>query len=181
MNTLPKTKIVKEIVTDIDKCTGCRACEMACSAFHSNPRYSSINPAKSRIRVVSNELNDEYVPIRAGQHTITECDGHHVMVLDGKTYSECSFCRASCPSRDYFIEPDSGLPLKCDMCECVPALDQPWCVAVCGEGALTYEAREVVREESAGAQMEIAIDKMAHQYGTKAILEALSEIAKRKK
>lgn len=181
MNTLSKTRIVKEIVTDIDKCTGCRACEMACSAFHSNPKYSSINPAKSRIRVVSNELNDEYVPIRAGQHTVTECDGHHFMVLDGKTYSECSFCRASCPSRDFFIEPDSGLPLKCDMCESVPPLDQPWCVAVCGDGALTYEEREVVREEPDGTQMEIALDKMAHRYGTKAILDALNELAKSKK
>ena len=49
------TKIVKEIKVDIDKCTGCRACEMACSAFHAKPKYSSINPARARIRVVIDE------------------------------------------------------------------------------------------------------------------------------
>ena len=63
------TKTVKEIIADIDKCTGCRACEMACSAFHAKPRYSSINPARSRIRVVTDEINDEYVPVRAGNFT----------------------------------------------------------------------------------------------------------------
>ena len=178
--TVPKTRVIKEIVTDVDKCTGCRACEMACSAFHANPQFSSINPAKSRIRVVSNELNDEYVPIRAGQHTLTECDGHHIMVLDGKQYSECSFCRASCPSRDFFIEPDSGLPLKCDMCESTPPLDQPWCVKVCGEGALTYVEREVERDEPDLSQMEAGIEALAHKHGTKAILAALEELAKRK-
>ena len=51
MNTVQKTKIVKEIRVEIDKCTGCRACELACSAFHAKPKYSSINPARARIRV----------------------------------------------------------------------------------------------------------------------------------
>jgi len=173
-------RTIKEIVTDVNKCTGCRACEMACSAFHANPQFSSINPAKSRIRVVSNELNDEYVPIRAGNYTTSECDGRHVYTLDGKTYSECSFCRASCPSRDFFIEPDSGLPLKCDMCESTPPLAQPWCVTVCGEGALTYVEREIDREAPDLAQMESALGKLAHQYGTKAIVAALNDLAKRK-
>ena len=59
------TRTVKEIRIDIEKCTGCRACEMACSAFHARPRYSSVNPARSRIRVVTDEINDEYVPVRA--------------------------------------------------------------------------------------------------------------------
>ena len=112
----PAMKIEQEILIDVDKCTGCRACEMACSAFHSLPKFSSINPAKARIRVVSDEIRDEYVPVFAGNHTKSGCDGRHVYTLEGKTYSECSFCRASCPTRDFFIEPDSGLPLKCDMC-----------------------------------------------------------------
>ena len=67
------TKTVKEIRIDVAKCTGCRACEMACSAFHAKPRYSSVNLARSRIRVVADEVNDEYVPVRAGNFTRTEC------------------------------------------------------------------------------------------------------------
>ena len=71
-------KKVKTIKVNLDKCNGCRACEMACSAFHAEPKYSSINPARSRIRVVSDPLNDEYVPIRATDYTKAGCDGRRV-------------------------------------------------------------------------------------------------------
>jgi len=175
------TKIVKEIRVDIDKCTGCRACEMACSAFHANPKYSSINPARSRIRVVADELNDEYVPIRAGDYTPSECNGRHIYTINGKNYSECSFCGASCPSRDYFVEPDSGLPLKCDMCECVPALEEPMCVQVCGTDALTYVEREVERDEKPQqkrGQIEVGLESLVNQYGIDAVIESLNQMSK---
>nr|MCU0584982.1 4Fe-4S binding protein [Desulfobacterales bacterium] len=35
-----KKKKVKTIKVDVDKCNGCRACEMICSAFHASPPYS---------------------------------------------------------------------------------------------------------------------------------------------
>ena len=95
-----KSKIVKEIKIDIDKCTGCKACEMACSAFHAVPKYSNINPARARIRVIIDELRDIYVPVLAGEYTPAECMGREQYILEGKEYEECLFCRASCPSRD---------------------------------------------------------------------------------
>ena len=182
MNAAVKTRVIKEIKVDVNKCTGCRACEMACSAFHSVPKFSSINPAKARIRVVSDELNDEYVPVFAGNHTKTGCDGRHYYEIEGKRYSECSFCRASCPTRDYFIEPDSGLPLKCDMCESTPPLAQPWCVEVCGEGALTYVDRVV--EEEAGPQLgqvEFGLETLVKQHGMQAIIAQLNKLGEEKK
>ena len=175
------TKIVKEIKVDINKCTGCRACEMACSAFHAKPKYSSINPTRARIRVVIDELNDEYVPIRAGDYTPAECNGRHIYTIDGKEYSECSFCGACCPSRDFFIEPDSGLPLKCDMCESVPPLPQPMCVEACKADALTYVEREVEREEKpqgTRGQFEIGLESLVNQFGVEAVLEKLTQMSK---
>lgn len=183
MNPEAKMKTVREILVNVDKCTGCRACEMACSAFHSNPKFSSINPANSRIRVVSNEITDEYVPVFAGNHTKAGCDGRHVYMIDGKIYSECSFCRASCPTRDYFIEPDSHLPLKCDMCESTPPLKQPWCVEVCGEGALVYSEREVEREEPVQAalgQVETGLQALMKQHGTEAVIARLTQMRDQK-
>lgn len=174
-------KIVKEIKVDIDLCTGCCACEMACSAYHAKPRYSSINPSLSRIRVVSHQLNDEYVPIRAGDYTSTECNGRHVYKINGKDYSECSFCRSSCPSRDYFFEPDSGLPLKCDMCESVPALDEPLCVSVCHTDALTYVEREVAADEEPQEErgdIEVGLEMLVNQYGVEAVFESLNQMPK---
>jgi len=175
-----KKKIIKEIKVDIDKCTGCRSCELACSAFHSVPKYSSINPARSRIRVLMDEIKDQYVPIRAGDYTHAECNGRNIYVIDGKEYSECAFCPASCPSRDYFKEPDSGLPLKCDMCESVPPLSEPMCVQACEFDALTYEEREeeVVEEEVSRSEIEIGIQALIRRYGAKSVKEAVSKATK---
>ena len=175
------TKTVKEIRIDVEKCTGCRACEMACSAFHAKPRYSSVNPARSRIRVVTNEINDEYVPVRAGNYTRTECDGRHFYQLNGKQYSECSFCRASCPSRDFFIEPDSGLPLKCDMWEDAPPLAEPLCVTVCQPGCLTYEERQLeteVNELGERDAMERGLQSLVNQHGIEAVIDKLKRLSK---
>jgi len=171
MSTAAKT--VKAILIDVAKCTGCRACETACSAFHARPRYSSVNPARSRIRVVTDEIKDEYVPVRAGNLTRAECEGRHCYRIEGQRYSECSFCRASCPSRDFFVEPDSGLPLKCDMCEDEPPLAQPLCVTVCQPGCLTYELRPAamqVDEVGAGAALEAGLASLVSRHGMAAVM-----------
>ena len=180
MKAVVASKTVKEIRIEVDKCTGCRACEMACSAFHAKPRYSSINPARSRIRVVADEINDEYVPVRAGNFTRAECDGRHFYQLNGKQYSECSFCRASCPSRDFFIEPDSGLPLKCDMCEDEPPLAKPKCVEWCINDALIFEEREeeVDEPEPSPADVEIGIEALIDKHGLQQVLDTVARMSK---
>ncbi|NIS69060.1 MAG: (4Fe-4S)-binding protein, partial [Proteobacteria bacterium] len=68
-------KKVKVIKIDVDKCNGCRACELVCSAFHAAPKYSSNNPARSRIRVIHDPLKDIYVPVYAGEYVKAECNG----------------------------------------------------------------------------------------------------------
>ena len=139
-------KIVKTIKIDADKCTGCRSCEVICSAFHAEPKYSIVNSKRSRIRVFWDVENDLYVPILAGQYTDAECNGRHITIIKGKEYDECSFCRASCPSRDLFKEPDADIPLKCDMCGEPPPPEGPLCVTWCLYDALTYFEREVEEE-----------------------------------
>ena len=177
-----KKKIVKKIKIDLDKCIGCRACEVACSAFHSRPKYSSTNPARARIRVVIDELNDVYVPIRAGDYTPAECMGRDKYVIDGKEYDECDFCRASCPSRNVFQEPDSGLPLKCDMCEDVPPRSEPLCVQVCQVGALTYEEREEEAQEEEKEKpedVEIGLESMINKYGLQKVIDTVARMPKK--
>ena len=79
-----KKKIIKTIKVDADKCNGCRACEVICSAFHAQPKYSSNNPARSRIRIIRYPLKDIYIPVYAGEYTAAECMGRDKYVLDGK-------------------------------------------------------------------------------------------------
>ena len=176
-----KKKIIKTIRIDVDKCNGCRACEVICSAFHAAPKYSSNNPARSRIRIILDPLKDIYVPLYAGEYTVAECAGRDKYMIDGKEYDECAFCRASCPSRDEFKEPDSGLPLKCDMCESDPPLEEPLCVKWCHAEALIYEEREetVPEDQEEQEDMEIGLESLADKYGLQTIMDALSRMSEK--
>ena len=97
-----KKKIVKSIKIDVDKCNGCRACEVACSAFHATPKYSSNNPARSRIRLIRDPLRDMYLPVYAGEYAPAECMGRDKYVIDGKEYDECGFLQGFLPFKGCF-------------------------------------------------------------------------------
>ena len=173
-------KKIKTIKVDADKCNGCRACEIVCSAFHAAPRYSSNNPARARIQVVWDRLKDIWLPIFAGEYAPAECMGRDKYVIDGKEYGECDFCRASCPSRDLFKEPDSGLPLKCDMCEDDPQLEKPMCVQRCLNDVLTYEEREEeVEEEVKLDDVEIGLGSMIDKYGLQKVMDTVSRMSQK--
>jgi benzoyl-CoA reductase subunit BamC len=175
-----KKKVIKTIKVDVDKCHGCRACEVICSAFHSLPKYSSNNPGRSRIRVIREPFTDIYVPVYAGEYTSAECTGRGKYVIDGKEYEECAFCRASCASRDIFKEPDSGLPLKCDMCESEPPLEEPMCVKWCIADALTYEEREEqAQEEERPEEIETGLESLANKYGMDKVIETVARMSKK--
>ena len=172
-------KTIKSIRVIVDKCNGCRACEVICSAFHATPRYSSNNPERSRIRVIHEPLKDIYVPVYAGEYAAAECAGRNTYTIDGKDYDECAFCRAACPSRDLFKEPDSGLPLNCDMCESDPTLEKPMCVQWCLADALVYEVREEEVAEADGArdEMEIGLEALADKHGLQKLLDAVARMS----
>ncbi|MCP4572779.1 MAG: (4Fe-4S)-binding protein [bacterium] len=176
----PQKKIVKRIRIDVDKCNGCLGCEVICSASHAMPKYSSNNPARSRIRVIREPLSDIYVPVFAGEYTAAECAGRDKYIIDGKEYEDCAFCRAACPSRDIFKEPDSGLPLKCDMCESDPSLDEPLCVQWCLADALIYEEVEVAAgdESETVAELDAGLQALAHKHGWPKVRDAVDRMKK---
>jgi benzoyl-CoA reductase subunit BamC len=173
-------KKVKTIKINVDKCNGCRACEVICSAFHATPKYSSNNPARSRIRLIREPLRDVYLPVYAGEYAEAECMGRDKYIIDGKEYDECNFCRASCSSREIFREPDSGLPLKCDMCESDPPLSEPMCVRWCLNEALIYEEREEeVEEEAKPEEIEIGLEALASRYGLQKLMDTMARMSKK--
>jgi benzoyl-CoA reductase subunit BamC len=170
-------KTIKTIKVDADKCNGCRTCEVICSAFHSEPKYSGNNPARSRIQIIRYPLQDIWLPVFAGEYTPAECMGRDKYTINGTEYSECSFCRASCPSRDLFKEPDSGLPLKCDMCE---GEDEPLCVKWCLNDVLTYEEREEeVEEEVEMEEVEAGLGALIDKYGVDKVTDTVNRMSQK--
>jgi len=172
-------KKIKTIKVDADRCNGCRGCEIICSTSHATPKYSSINPARSRIQIIRFPLKDIWLPVFAGEYTPAECMGRDKYTIDGKEYDECAFCRASCPSRDMFKEPDSGLPLKCDMCE---DEEKPLCVEWCMNDVLTYEEREEeVEEDEPWEDLEVGLEALADKFGLDNILNTVARMSRSKK
>lgn len=168
-------RIVKTIKINADLCNGCRACEMICSAFHAEPKYSSNNPARSRVQVLRHPLQDIYIPVYGGESAGAECAGRDVYIIDGKEYEECAFCRSPCPSREDFKEPDSGLPLKCDMCE---GEEEPLCVKWCITNALVLEEREeeveVVEEQE---ELDIGLASLIEKHGKQNVFNAMARMS----
>lgn len=170
-------KTIKVVKVDADKCTGCRLCELVCSGFHSAPKYDTINPARARIQIILHPIKDIWLPVFAGEYAPAECMGRETYLIDGKEYEECAFCRAACPARDRFKEPDSGLPLRCDMCEDEPPLKQPKCVEWCLNDVLTYEEREEeVDEEDDVDEAEVGIRALMDTHGLMKLEEVIARI-----
>ena len=116
------------IKIDHTKCTGCKLCEVACSLQHTD----AINPWRSRIRVFIGE--DFCLPVIAGPYTEAACNSKGIVLVDGMEMDGCVVCRASCPVKTAFKEPDTAIPLKCDFCGDPP---DPQCVKWCEPGALS--------------------------------------------
>jgi len=119
---------MKKIKIDYSKCTGCRSCETACSLRHI---ANTTNPKRARIRVLFEA--GCYFPVIAGPYTEVECDSRGLITLGDKTYDKCALCRASCPAKPIFREPETDINLKCDFCGSPP---DPSCVKWCRSGAL---------------------------------------------
>jgi len=101
--------------------------------------------------------------------------GRDKYVIDGKEYEECAFCRAVCPSRDVFKEPDSGLPLRCDMCE---GEYKPLCVQKCLNEVLIYEEREEeVEEREYPQELDVGVEALADKFGVDKLLDAVARLS----
>ena len=124
--------MVKKIVIDFDKCTGCRHCETACALAHTE--HNSVNPNQSRIRVHVDLDDGTSYPILSGPYTDAKCSSRSFTIIGGQHYNTCMLCRAACPEKPYFFEPGTEVPLKCDFCGEPP---DPSCVKWCTSGALS--------------------------------------------
>ncbi len=117
------------IKIDYTKCGGCKLCEIACLLQHIE---NAINPKRSRIRVLRE--GERFFPVIAGPNTEAECTAKNKIIIDGQELDACILCRASCPVKPIFMEPEVDIPLKCDFCGEPP---DPQCVKVCLSDALT--------------------------------------------
>jgi carbon-monoxide dehydrogenase iron sulfur subunit len=126
----------RRIVINADNCTGCRSCELACSAS----KEGEFIPERSRIRVIGNVLEGwsrpavclqcedpmcmSVCPVQAISKTKTP-EGDHLVEIDREKCIGCHRCMVACPvgAIDFFPKLKT---VKCDLCG-----GSPKCVQFC--------------------------------------------------
>ena len=131
---------MKVLLVHYDKCTGCRICELVCSAQH----YGRFQPASSRIRVVKHDRESLDVPFLCIHCEAPVCvkvcpsgalsrdEERGVVSLDEEKCINCNLCVIKCPYHGAFKDSD-GKTIKCDLCG-----GEPQCVKFCPTQALEY-------------------------------------------
>ncbi|KJS20733.1 MAG: 4Fe-4S ferredoxin [Clostridiaceae bacterium BRH_c20a] len=131
-----------------DKCTGCKACQMACAIN----KEKQIWPEAARIKVVQIGLGPLDIPVACHQCSDHPCvaacpekvkalsydpESGVVLINEEKCLREqglqCQRCFRACPGEAVSYHPKRGTPLFCDLCG-----GNPVCVTACGPQALSY-------------------------------------------
>jgi phenylglyoxylate dehydrogenase beta subunit len=133
--------IVKQILVDPERCTGCRRCEAACSLVKAKGGLFSA----PRIHVASVEERGIFHPIVCRQCASPDCvevcpTGALSKSADGITRVDeercvgCKMCVLACPYKGILYSEEGRKSVKCDQCD-----GRPECVAQCTTGALTFQ------------------------------------------
>jgi carbon-monoxide dehydrogenase iron sulfur subunit len=140
----------KVLQIDIDKCCGCRMCEVACSLKNTGQS----NPTRSRIRVIRYEKTGEFhnfVPMVCQQcsdplcmeacpvNAISRNQETGAIVVDPDTCVGCRVCTIACPIGGVNMDPVTDVALKCELCD-----GDPECVKYCYLEALTFVPKDML-------------------------------------
>ncbi|MBE0635599.1 4Fe-4S dicluster domain-containing protein [Candidatus Bipolaricaulota bacterium] len=121
-----------------ENCSGCRACQLACSQAHG----AGFDPSRSRLFVRKDDVAGCDCPVVCRSCVDAACVGacptaaltqtqQGWLSLDEASCIKCGACVQACPHDALRLDPSSRTPLACDGCDGSPA-----CVAACVTGAL---------------------------------------------
>jgi carbon-monoxide dehydrogenase iron sulfur subunit len=129
------------IQVDLNKCTGCKKCEVACAFFHTG----KVSNRLARIKVLNlYELGVDgpVVCIQCEEKYCLDCPVEALspgpmgqIIVSPTVCTLCGACEKACPIGA--IEIFDGIVYVCDLCGGTPK-----CVEACTEGALIFAREE---------------------------------------
>ena len=153
--------MAKVLFIDYQRCTGCRTCEMVCTAKHDGV----LNPMRSRIKVMKWEAEGLYVPMSCQQCQDAPCmnvcpvkaisrdDEMGCVEVDYDACIGCRSCVVVCPFGAMSYNTIDRQVFKCDLCD-----GDPQCVRFCDIGAVQYvDAEEVAIDKKRDAAERLSL------------------------
>jgi Fe-S-cluster-containing hydrogenase component 2 len=133
--------MTKLLLVDMDKCTGCKQCSLACSLT----KEELFDPHRSRIKIMKREeiaLGIQLLCEQCEAHPCIDSCPEKALERDKKTgiisvYKDsctgCGKCVDACPYHGIGLHPEQKYPLICDLCG-----GNPYCVPHCVPNALRW-------------------------------------------
>lgn len=130
---------------DLDKCVGCRVCEIVCSAYH----LKKFAPNRARLTVrrpdevtmaidychhCKNAPCSKACPVDA----FYEVAG--VQYIDSDKCIECGNCVEACPFDAVMIDANLGTAIKCDLCD-----GNVYCSKFCPQGVIEVDQDKLAK------------------------------------
>jgi len=136
--------IMANIIIDLDKCTGCGICMLACS----ERKTETYRPSISRIRVFRQELPNLVKVVHCYQCNNAPCasscpvkaislNEDNVWIVDESICIGCGKCVEACPFGAMFLNEEHNVAYKCDLCG-----GNPECVLQCPKDALSIRSNK---------------------------------------
>jgi len=186
---------MKEIFVDIERCTACKACEIACAVEHSDSKslFGAVfesPPPQKRVHVEP-ALAYAY-PVRClhcsdapcvaacpnGAMTRDSVTG--VVVVNEDRCQGCFMCAMVCSFGAISAHPTLRVAVKCDRCTDRQSRgEQPACVEACPTHALQFGEEEGLAKEkrlSSAARIAHAVNRSADTEGPVTPLDTLRSL-----
>jgi carbon-monoxide dehydrogenase iron sulfur subunit len=149
---------MKEIFVRLDRCMGCRSCEMACAVEHSDSKnlFEAIGQTPRPVKRLYVEQAEGFkVPLVCRHCEDAPCvavcrtgamaqDALSCIVdRDLERCVGCWMCAMACPYGVIGHQSGARKAIKCDRC---PDLEMPACVSACPTGTLVFADEELFSE-----------------------------------
>ncbi len=154
---------MKGIFIDINKCTACKSCEIACAVAHSqsNDLFSAIfesPPPRKRVHVEAADsrpfpsrcmhCKDAPCVIACPNGAMHKDEEKGIVLVNEDRCMGCLMCAMVCPFGAVSLDPVKGTALKCDFCRSrLDRGEQPACTEACPTGALKYDEIETFTKD----------------------------------